>query len=779
MHDQEIKPVNSKRGNLRQKTMETLRDSEEKYRRLVEDSLQGLSIIQDDRIVFCNKAIAAISGYSVEELLSLEDSIALTSEEDRPAVLMRKEKRLAGMAVPSRYEHRIVRKDGTIRWVEVYASLTEYNGRPATQVVSLDITERKQVEASLRESEERFRLITETIDEVFWIFDVEKRRITYLSPAFDRIWGFSRLELVDNPKSDLHWVHPEDRDLVRDSFENLETGRLMNYEYRIFRPDGTIRYIWHRGYPIRNRAGKIKQYVGVGHDITAFKNAHEALQESREYYNQIINRISDPFFIKDRDHRFVLVNDALCAFIGKRREELLGQTLVELVPSELATSLWDQEEEVFETGRENFSEDVLRDSSGNLRHVMAKRSLFINNSGEKQIIGILRDITEYKRLEAQLLQAQKMEAVGVLAGGVAHDFNNLLTVVKGYSEILMESLDPDDPRRSDVEQIANAGQHAAALTTQLLAFSRKQILRPKILSLNDVLVETNKMLRRLIGEDIKLITSVETGLGLVKADPVQMQQIIMNLVVNARDAMPRGGILTIETADIAIDEHYVRNHPPAVAGPYVMLAISDNGIGMDTATRDHIFEPFYTTKAKGKGTGLGLSTVYGIVKQSDGFIWVYSEPGKGTTFKIYLPRVEGSISRNPTNGKLKSDIRCAETLLVAEDESSVRALAGRILRDRGYKVLEASNGKEALDIAQRHAGTVHMVITDVIMPEMGGKTLTTQLKAVRPDIKTLYVSGYPDNAIVHQGILDLEVAFLQKPFTVESLAQKVREVLDS
>jgi two-component system cell cycle sensor histidine kinase/response regulator CckA len=760
------------------KEAEALRESEAKYRRLVENSLQGLSIVQNGRIVFCNKAIAEMSGYSIEELLSLEDSIALVHEDDRPKTHKRRQDRLMGIPVSSHYEHRLIRKDGESRWMEVFASLTEYNGGPATQIVSMDITERKQVEESLRESEERFRLITETIDEVFWIFDTEKPRTTYLSPAFDRIWGFSRKELMGNPAPDLKWVHQDDRELVRSSFQQVRTGRLMNYEYRIFRPDGSIRFIWHRGYPVRDDTGKIKQYVGVGQDITAFKNAQEELQESREYYNQIINRISDPIFVKDRNHRFVLVNDAMCTFIGKRREEVLGETLLEFIPDKPA-SLWNQEEEVFNTGHENLSEDFLRDAHNNLRHVMTKKSLFIDKSGDKQIIGILRDITEYKQLEAQLLQAQKMEAIGVLAGGVAHDFNNLLTVVKGYSEILKESFDPDDARRLDIEQIATAGQHAAALTTQLLAFSRKQILQPKILNLNNVLVETNNMLRRLIGEDIKLVTSVEPDLGLVKADPVQVQQIIMNLVVNARDAMPNGGILTIETANFDIDGNYIKHHPHAIAGSYVMLAISDNGIGMDAVTKDHIFEPFYTTKAKGKGTGLGLSTVYGIVKQSDGFIWAYSELGKGTTFKIYLPRVEGSIAPDVTSSKLTTNIHCTETLLVVEDETSVRALASRILRDRGYTVLEASNGSEALDIAQKHTGELHMVITDVVMPEMGGKALSAQLKAMRSNIKTLYVSGYPDNAIAHQGILDSDVAFLQKPFTVENLVRKVREVLDS
>ena len=314
---------------------------------------------------------------------------------------------------------------------------------------------------------------------------------------------------------------------------------------------------------------------------------------------------------------------------------------------------------------------------------------------------------------------------------------------------------------------------------QLLAFSRKQILQPKTLNLNEVLAETNKMMRRLISEDIELVTIAQPGLGLVITDEVQFRRIIMNLVVNARDAMPQGGKLTIETANVDFDEDYVREHPLANSGPYVMLAISDNGIGMDSATQSHIFEPFFTTKGKGKGTGLGLSTVYGIVKQSNGFIWVYSEPGKGTAFKVYLPRVKAAIAQVTIESKCDIDLRGFETVLVVEDEDAVRNLTSRILRGRGYTVLEASNGKEAMNVIREHGKNIHLIVTDVVMPGMSGKDLVSQLKMAQPSIKALYVSGYADNAIVNHGMLDSNVAFLQKPFTVESLARKVREVINS
>jgi CheY-like chemotaxis protein len=352
-------------------------------------------------------------------------------------------------------------------------------------------------------------------------------------------------------------------------------------------------------------------------------------------------------------------------------------------------------------------------------------------------------------------------------------------VINGYSELLLEGVSRDDPRRSDLEQIKQAGQRAASLTSQLLAFSRKQILHPITLNLDDVITEMSTMLRRLIGEDITLVCITHPRLGLVHADQGQIQQIIMNLVVNARDAMPQGGRLTIETANVDLDEDYVRKHAQVSAGPYVMLAISDNGIGMDSKTQARIFEPFFTTKGVSKGTGLGLSTVYGIVKQSNGFIWVYSEPGRGTTFKIYFPRAEGEIAPAATEIKSESEFRGSETVLVVEDEVAVRALACRILQDRGYSVLEAANGMEGLRIAEEHAGDISLVITDVVMPGLGGRELVSQLEAVRPGIKALYISGYTDDAIVRHGILDPDVAFLQKPFTIDGFARKVREAIGS
>jgi nitrogen-specific signal transduction histidine kinase/DNA-binding NarL/FixJ family response regulator len=391
----------------------------------------------------------------------------------------------------------------------------------------------------------------------------------------------------------------------------------------------------------------------------------------------------------------------------------------------------------------------------------------------------MRDITEYKRLQAQFMQSQKMEAIGLLAGGVAHDFNNLLNVINGYCELILDDLPADDPKRGDLEQIRHAGKRAASLTSQLLAFSRKQILQPEVLDLNAAITEMSTMLRRLIGEDIELVAINQPDLGMVNADPGQIQQILMNLAANARDAMPQGGKLTIETSNVDLDGGHFHGYPEVAAGPYVMLAISDSGIGMDEATKAHLFEPFFTTKGKGKGTGLGLSTIYGIVKQSNGFIWVYSEPGKGTAFKIYFPRTKSRAAAPANERTLELGSQEVETILLAEDEPSVRSLAARVLRERGYTVLEASNGKEALDVVRGYAGEIHLVLTDVVMPGMSGKDLVSQIEASRPGIKALYTSGYTDDAIVHHGTLDSGVAFLQKPFSVESLTRKVWEAINA
>jgi two-component system cell cycle sensor histidine kinase/response regulator CckA len=393
------------------------------------------------------------------------------------------------------------------------------------------------------------------------------------------------------------------------------------------------------------------------------------------------------------------------------------------------------------------------------------------------LTGTVQDITDFRRLEELLLQSQKLEGVGRLAGGVAHDFNNLLTVINGYSDLLLGQIEELDPLHGPLVEIRKAGQRAADLTQQLLAFSRRQVLQLRPVDLNAVIADLEKMLRRVIGEDIDLATSLHPAAGAVLADPGQIHQVVMNLVLNARDAMPGGGHLTIETAPVDLDERYARQHPGVTPGPYVMLAVSDTGVGMDAETQAHLFEPFFTTKPRGVGTGLGLSTVYGIVKQSNGSVWVYSEVGKGTTFKVYLPRVDAAPEPAAPPAPEGPAMRGFETVLVVEDEPEVRRLTCEILKAHGYRVLEAANAGEALLLSERHPAPIHLMITDVVMPGLNGRELAERLSPLRPGLRVLFMSGYMENTIAHRGLLDPDVAYLQKPFMPEQLLTKVRATL--
>jgi two-component system, cell cycle sensor histidine kinase and response regulator CckA len=392
---------------------------------------------------------------------------------------------------------------------------------------------------------------------------------------------------------------------------------------------------------------------------------------------------------------------------------------------------------------------------------------------------IAEDITERKALEAQLRQLHRMESVGRLAGGVAHDFNNLLCVMLGHSEVLQDSLDQNNGLRKHAEEITKAGKRAASLTRQLLAYSRQQLLEPKVLSLNTVVADMESMIQRLIGEDIELATVLEPSLGRVKADQGQIEQIIMNLAVNARDAMPQGGKLIMETSNVELDEAFAHQHPPSTPGRYILLVVTDTGLGISKKIQAHIFEPFFTTKGKDKGTGLGLSVVYGVVKQSGGYIWVYSEPGKGTTFKIYLPRVEEAVEKDSRSAGSSDSLQGSETILLVEDEESLRLLARGLLTQGGYTVLDTSDGTQALEITNEHQGTIHLLLTDVVLPGMSGLELAEKMTLLRPDMKVLFMSGYTNYGVAAHGVLEAGTFLLQKPFTRDALTGKVREVLDT
>ena len=504
-----------------------------------------------------------------------------------------------------------------------------------------------------------------------------------------------------------------------------------------------------------------------------------ALRHSEERYRTLAESAEDVIFVMDREACVEYINAAGAMYFGVSADRITGSRLGNLFPADIMEPLRANIERVYTTAKSVRTEDRVllqgREQWFDMRLVPIREQ----HDTFRTIVGIGRNITEQKKLAQQFQQAQRMEAIGQLAGGIAHDFNNLLTAILGYSDLLLEALPEDDLRRQDVDEIRRAGRSAESLTRQLLAFSRKQILEPVVLDLNALVGHLDQMVRRLIGEDIQVVTRLDRELGQVRADPGQIEQIIVNLAVNARDAMPEGGILTIETANAELDEHYAQVHPGATPGQYVMFAVSDTGHGMSEQTQAHLFEPFFTTKEAGKGTGLGLATVYGIVKQSSGTIWVYSEPGHGTTFKIYLPRVEGVAEPLVTARSSVQPPTGTETVLLVEDHDGLRALVRKVLGRYGYTVLEAANGDEALQICERHQGAIHLLLTDVVMPGMSGPGLADRLAPLHPAMKALYTSGYTDDAIVRHGVLAAGTAFLQKPYTIEALARKVRDVLDA
>jgi PAS domain S-box-containing protein len=530
----------------------------------------------------------------------------------------------------------------------------------------------------------------------------------------------------------------------------------------------------------------VRRALSEASERAARKQAQADLQESMHFIQQITDATPSLIYMLDvNQRRFVYGNRATTTIMGYEMSEIeqMGDAyLLEHLHVDDLARLSErlaryndvQDGEIVETAFR------IKHRDGEWRWLYSRETIFSRqpDGAPRLILGLAQDVTDHKRLEEQLMQAQKMEAVGRLAGGVAHDFNNLLTAIIGYSQITLFKLATDDPLRREIEEIIKAGERAAALTSQLLAFSRKQVLNPQVLNLNQMIENMSKMVRRVIGEDIELETMLGSPLGQVKVDPGQIDQVLLNLVINARDAMPEGGKITIETTNVYLDEEYARTHVAVQTGAYVMLAISDTGVGMDAFTRARIFEPFFTTKSVDKGTGLGLSTVYGIVTQTGGHIWVYSEVNQGTVFKIYLPRVD-EVAIAEGEVEERSDLQGHETVLVVEDEMQVSRLIVKVLKEHGYKVLEASRAEDALNLvaAQRNEN-IDLLLTDVIMPGMSGKTLATQFRVIRPNTKILFISGYTDNAIVHHGILDPGIAFVQKPFTPHALTRKVREILD-
>jgi PAS domain S-box-containing protein len=529
-----------------------------------------------------------------------------------------------------------------------------------------------------------------------------------------------------------------------------------------------------------NRATLETRSAELEREVVERRRVEAALRESEEHYRLIAENTSDLISLFDLDDgwRRVYASPSHRGILGFAPAELMGQPLANLVHPDDLNSVLEQARQIAATGTAQTT-CRLSHADGSWRWIEIQAAA-IDRQGGRYIVAVGRDITERRQLQAQFLQAQRMDSIGRLAGGVAHDFNNLLTAIMGNLELALDTLPDDHIVHDDLAEAQKAANRAAGLTRQLLAFARKQPIEPRVINLNDLIAEMDKLLRRLIGEDIELVTQPAPNLAPIKADSGQLEQVIVNLAVNARDAMPNGGKLTIETHNVEIDQDYVHQHIGVVPGVYVLLAISDTGTGMDAETLRQAFEPFFTTKPKGRGTGLGLATCYGIIKQHGGHIWPYSELGQGSTFRIYLPLADEPAPAHARPQQANALPGGTETVLLAEDELAVRSLAARVLRERGYTVLEASDGDEALRLAHEHAtAPIDLLLTDVVMPRVSGRVLVEQVSAIQPSIKVLYISGYADHAVVHHGRLEPGVDFLHKPFAPSTLARKVREVLDA
>ena len=584
--------------------------------------------------------------------------------------------------------------------------------------------------------------------------------------ACARILGYaSREELMASPIAD-HYFDPEDRNTFTAKLKKEKS--LSNYERCLRRKDGSPVWLLGSAHLVEGKDGVPAVNEETFIDITERKKAEETFRKA-------FDANPEPMTISSiAEGRYIDVNEAFLRVTGHMREEVIGHTADELNFWEKPEARTDLVSTLRTEGSVRNLEITYRTKSGEQR-IALDSSDIIEVGGQKCMISILRDMTEQKSLEKQLRQSQKMEAVGQLTGGIAHDFNNMLGVIIGYSEVVTERLEGNEPLQRKCEQITKAAQSAASLTRQLLAFSRQQVLEPKFLDLNSIVRNMEKILRRLIGEDISFSTGLGATLGSIKADQGQIEQVIINLVVNARDAMPHGGKVRIETSAVELNGEYSKKHLPQLPGSYVLLTVSDTGMGMDADTQARIFEPFFTTKEVGKGTGLGLSTVYGVVRQFDGFIWVYSEPGHGTTFKIYLPRTTQTPEVMKSNNRLGRTTRGTETILLVEDEEALRELTRSLLADQGYNVLEAARPERAIEIAKLYKDTIHLLLTDMVMPGMNGRVLAETLAPVRPDMRVVYMSGY--TGFNHAALTDAKLILLSKPFTKDNLLSKVQEVL--
>jgi PAS domain S-box-containing protein len=762
-------------SKLKEKNAE-LQAAKGKFRALVEQSIVGIYIAQNYQLVYVNPGMQKISGRSEEEMTS-RTIYDFMVPEDRALARENISMRISGAVPSTRYVLRVLHQSGAVLQVEVHSSLTDYNGRPAVMGMLVDITERRVAEADLRRSETELKEAQRIARIGSWKWVISTDKITWS----EELYGIVGLDpSVPLPGFDgmPRFYVPEDGERLRAAVERtLQTGAPYELDLQMIHADGTIIWTTTRGEAVRDQGGTLVGLRGTALDITERKRAEESLR----LQSAALNAAADAIIITDRAGGVEWFNPAFTQLTGYTAEEAIGKNLRDLVKSgkhgqAFYKDLWD----TILAGRPWHGEIINRRKDGSLYTEEQVVTPIPDASGAiTHFIAIKEDITERLQLEAQYRQSQKMEAIGQLAGGVAHDFNNLLTVIMGNTDLLLSDTSANDPKRGPLTDVRTAAERAAGLTRQLLAFSRKQILEPKLVDVHEVVSGIEKMLRRLIGEDVELATDLAADPSWVKVDPGQLEQVVMNLAMNARDAMPRGGRLTIRTRNVDpkepvdLEETAGRRLRPKVA-----ISISDAGTGIPPEVKAHLFEPFFTTKGVGKGTGLGLATVFGIVKQSGGDITVESEPGKGATFTVILPSQPAPRQRGGSSASFRAVLRGTETVLVVEDEDAVRRIVKIALESAGYRVIEARNGPEALEAARTHSGEIQLVVTDVVMPKMSGRELVERIVKDHPGVRILYISGYMDDAVMRHGIVESGVAFLQKPFTPLALARKVREVFD-
>ncbi|MFZ5450813.1 MAG: PAS domain S-box protein [Thermodesulfobacteriota bacterium] len=761
----------------RKEAEEELQREKEKYRILTEESPVGVALIgRDGNYQYVNPKFIEIFGYTLADIPTGRDwfAKAYPKAEDRHEAisfwLRDLQRSRVGESRPRTF--RVTCKDGSQKIIN-FRPVTLETGNQL--VIYEDITDLALANEALQEREETLSVLINSNTESLLLLDPQGTVLAANATAAARmgkrpeevqganVWDIMPKEVVPRRKARIAEV--------------VASGKPVQFEDT--RQD---RYFSSYCHPVLDSQGKVARIAVLAIDLTDYKKAEQLLRESEQRYRLLVNQIPAVVYKGYLDWSLECFDQKIEEITGYSLEEFntRQKTWLDLIfPEDIAQAKKNLLDSLKAYGS-YVTEHRIRKKNGEVRWIQSRNQIIRNAAGKiDHISGVFFDITERKNMEEQLLKSQKMEAVGRLAGGVAHDFNNLLTAITGYSEMMMLNLRPEDPFHSYVAEIMKAANRGASLTNQLLAFSRRQILQPRVINLNDVVNDMEKMLRRLIGEDVDLVTVREQELGLVKADPGQIEQIIMNLAVNGRDAMPHGGKLTLETANVYLDQDYAQTHESVTPGPHVMLVVSDNGGGMDAETLSHIFEPFFTTKESGKGTGLGLATVYGIVKQSGGHIWVYSEPDKGTTFKVYLPQVEEKVKELKPKPAVPRSLEGDETILVVEDDASLRDLISTALRRHGFTMLEASNGGEALLICERADTPIHLLLTDVVLPQLSGSELAQRLQLLHPQMKVLYMSGYTEDAIVHHGVLNSEVNFIPKPFRMLALVEKIREVLDT